>query len=248
MFQSPFYHATIERISIAFANMFNEIAIAREDGTKIVVPISYGNREAWWIKSKVNKDDPTRLDSTASLPRMGFSFSGIRPDQTRQTSRKIRLSRTTELLGVRKRVEQWNRVPYTCNFSLSIIAKNKRDALQIVEQILPYFAPSISVTIKDRRNQDDIQDIKFTLLGVDETDTAVGETQTNRRLIEYELAFDCEFYLYGPISEAKLIKKVLIDTGLVEGKIFETYQVTPDPPDAVPPDPYTYNELTIEYN
>ena len=38
-------------------------------------------------------------------------------------------------------------VPYNIGFELNILVKLNDDALQIVEQILPYFQPSFNVTI-----------------------------------------------------------------------------------------------------
>ena len=40
-------------------------------------------------------------------------------------------------------------VPYNLDFELYAMAKQSDDALQIVEQILPYFQPDYTVTIND---------------------------------------------------------------------------------------------------
>ena len=39
-------------------------------------------------------------------------------------------------------------VPYNLQFELSIMTKLNDDALQIVEQILPYFQPAYNLTIE----------------------------------------------------------------------------------------------------
>ena len=41
-----------------------------------------------------------------------------------------------------------HQVAYNINMSLYAIAKNQDDGLQIIEQILPYFQPEYSVTVK----------------------------------------------------------------------------------------------------
>ena len=38
-------------------------------------------------------------------------------------------------------------VPYNIGFELSLLTKINDDALQVVEQILPFFQPSFSITI-----------------------------------------------------------------------------------------------------
>ena len=42
---------------------------------------------------------------------------------------------------------QFAQVPYNIQFGLYIMAKNTEDALQIVEQILPFFTPDFTVTM-----------------------------------------------------------------------------------------------------
>ncbi len=39
-------------------------------------------------------------------------------------------------------------VPYNMQFELSIMSKLNDDALQIVEQILPYFQPACNLTVE----------------------------------------------------------------------------------------------------
>ena len=44
---------------------------------------------------------------------------------------------------------QYMPVPYNLDFTLYVMAKNSDDALQIVEQILPYFQPDYTITLND---------------------------------------------------------------------------------------------------
>ena len=50
-------------------------------------------------------------------------------------------------------------VPYNINFTLYILAKNSDDALQIVEQILPFFQPDYTITMKDNPDMGTVKDI-----------------------------------------------------------------------------------------
>ena len=45
--------------------------------------------------------------------------------------------------------QQYMPVPYNMDFELFVMAKNSDDALQIVEQILPFFQPDYTVTLND---------------------------------------------------------------------------------------------------
>ena len=50
--------------------------------------------------------------------------------------------------SVVSRQRLYSATPYTIGFALNIYAKNQDDALQVVEQILPYFTPQYTVTVK----------------------------------------------------------------------------------------------------
>ena len=58
---------------------------------------------------------------------------------------------------------QYVPVPYNINFELGIIAKSQDDALQILEQILPYFQPSFSVTLNMIPDMNEKRDVAIVL-------------------------------------------------------------------------------------
>ena len=92
---------------------------------------------------------------------------------------------------------------------MGVIAKSQDDALQIVEQILPYFQPSFSVTlnmIPDMNEKRDVAIVLNNISGEDEWD----DTFLNRRYIAYTLNFTMRSYLYGPYNTADVIKKAII--------------------------------------
>jgi hypothetical protein len=95
--------------------------------------------------------------------------------------------------------------PYRMNFQLSIMAKNQDDALQIVEQILPYFQPEYTVTIKELDSVNLTTDLPFVLTAVNLEDTYEGNF-TERRAIIYTLDFETRIRFYGPVSNKAIIK------------------------------------------
>ena len=56
----------------------------------------------------------------------------------------------------------------------------------------------------------EVKDVPVTLTGVDYEDTYEGEF-ASRRAIIYTLQFTCKTYLYGPVTDAKTIKKAIVD-------------------------------------
>ena len=134
-------------------------------------------------------------------------------------------------------------VPYNIGFQLNILCKLNDDALQIIEQILPYFQPAFNVTVDLVESIGEKRDISF-------QDDYEGDFSTRRALV-YTLTFTAKTYLFGPIADSTdgLIRKVQVDfytgTDTSIAKREMRYTVTPDPYDADPDDNFGFNE-TLE--
>lgn len=103
-------------------------------------------------------------------------------------------------------------VPYNINFTLSIATKQNDDMLQIVEQILPYFQPSLNVTINLVSSIGEKKDVPIVLDSITMATDYEGSFE-DRSTIIYNLNFTAKTYVFGAIaSEASgLIKKVDVD-------------------------------------
>jgi hypothetical protein len=103
-------------------------------------------------------------------------------------------------------------VPYNINMQLSILAKLNEDAIQILEQILPYFQPAFNLTIDLVDVIGEKRDMPITLEGIQMEDNYEDDFLT-RRALTYTLNFTCKTYLFGPIANNSegLIKKVQAD-------------------------------------
>ncbi len=103
-------------------------------------------------------------------------------------------------------------VPYNIGFELSIFSKLNDDALQIVEQILPFFQPSFNITINLLSSIGEKRDIPIVLDNISFRDEYEGDFSTRTALI-YTLQFTAKTYLFGPVSDTPdgIIKKVQVD-------------------------------------
>ncbi len=90
------------------------------------------------------------------------------------------------------------------------------DALQIVEQILPYFQPEYTVTMKMIDSMTDYRDVPIILNSVNMEDTYEGDF-TERRVIEYTLEFTMKIYFFGPVYTGEVIKNVIERTYIGDG-------------------------------
>jgi hypothetical protein len=140
---------------------------------------------------------------------------------------------------------QYMPVPYNIDFDLYILAKQSDDALQIVEQILPYFQPDYTVTINDMSDMGIKKDVPIILNDISYEDDYQGDFLTRRSII-YSLAFSAKFYLYGPVTSSKVIKTVQADqyTDMPDQspKREQRVVITPSPTTADADDDFGFNE------
>ena len=102
-------------------------------------------------------------------------------------------------------------MPYNIGFELNVIAKSQDDALQILEQILPFFQPQFSMTVDLIPEMNEKRDIPIILESIDFTDDYEGDYST-RRYIYYTLRFSVKTYMYGPVAANDIIRKSILDT------------------------------------
>ena len=138
-----FYNEIFRKTIIGFGTLFNDITIKQEDST-VKVPLAYGPTQKFLARLEESPDLNKRTSLT--LPRMSFEFTGLQYDSSRKVT-------TTQQFTVKDKTTGKNTnkaympVPYSMQFELSIMCKLNDDALQVVEQILPYFQPQYNLTV-----------------------------------------------------------------------------------------------------
>jgi len=214
MLGTHFYNETIRKTIVAFGTLFNNIELQRKDGQgdlvqTMKVPLAYGPREKFLARVQSAPDLLENQKTQITLPRIAFEMVGISYDNTRKTNTLQMVSAPGANNETRKR--QYVPVPYNLEFELSVISKNNDDMLQIVEQILPYFQPTFTLTINMSPEMGDKKDTPITLNSINIQDDYEGDFVKRRSLI-YVLNFTAKTYFYGPISATDgIIKQVNID-------------------------------------
>jgi len=222
MFGTFFYHETIKRSVSVFGTLFNNITVKKikSDGTfesVQKVPIVYGPRQKFLERLRKEPDLSDNMRSAISLPRIAFELTGFEYDQTRQQNKLLKNVKTNdEVTNKNNRGYQYAPAPYNLNFTLSVMAKNMNDALQITEQILPYFQPEYTVTMKMIDEMSDNRDVPIILNSVNFEDTYEGSYE-DRRTIIYNLDFTMKTYFFGPVYTGKIIRNVIERTYIQDG-------------------------------
>ncbi len=196
---------------IAFGTLFNGIEINRDGNEIIKVPLAYGPTQKFLARLEQQPDlnKPIQI----SLPRMSFEFTGVSYDNSRKLA-------TTQAYAVAPRNDRKDikkmffPVPYNMAFELNIMTLLNDDALQIVEQILPYFQPNFNLTIDLVESIGEKRDIPITLESVSFEDNYEGD-YTSRRVLLYTLKFTAKTFLFGPVPDSSkdIITRVSVGLG-----------------------------------
>ena len=249
MLGTQFYHESIRKVIVSFGTMFNNINLVRKDNSgnisqSMKVPLAYGPREKFLVR--LNEDADLTKQVAITLPRIGFEIQNLEYDSARKLNRVQRFKKVKGAQA--KQLDaQYMPVPYNLSIELYVMAKQSDDALQIVEQILPYFQPDYTLTINDNVSMDSKRDVPIVLNSISYEDNYQGDFTTRRALI-YTLSFTAKFYLYGPVTSSKVIKTVQVDqytdSEVNSPKREQRLTVTPNPTSADADDNFGFNETT----
>lgn len=238
-----FENKLFQKYLIMFGRMFNNIRIerSREPGDEktqhMIVPIAHGGREKYVAR---NTTDPNiERIVAAQLPRMAYEMIDFFPDPKRQMNP----------IGQ----DCFMPVPYSFVFNLYITARNVLDAAKIVEQIAPFFKPSIGIRA-DLLDNNQPYDLKLTLSNPDMKDNYEGP-MLERRVLVWTLTFTLDAWLFGPptINGDRVIRWVTVNTRDPEDRRIihkaNTYPVVPGKPleEIQPSDPYIIHTDYTEF-
>ena len=220
-----FYNSTIRKYVALFGTYFNQLEVRRTstDGTlnqRQIVPISYGPYQK--ILARLDQDPNIQGGASfdaqgnvaagqpyaMTLPRMAFELTSFTYDTERKVAptRKIRKTVVDEENGGRRFV--YAGTPYNMGFSLYIMAKYNEDAVKLLEQILPFFNPEFTSTVRLIEGLEPI-DVPLILSDVQSEDI-YEEAFTQRRSILYTLNFNMKGWFFGPERDKEVIR--FIDT------------------------------------
>ena len=199
-----FYNEILRRTIIAFGTLFNNISITHTDSSDNTVsvtkvPLAYGPTQKFLARLTQSPD--LNKSTAITLPRMSFEFTGMTYDPSRKVSTTQQFVVQDPNSDTPSEKKAYMPVPYNMQFELAIMTKLNDDALQIVEQILPYFQPSYNVTVELVSTIKEKRDIPIVLENITMQDDYEGDF-TSRRVLYYTLRFTAKTYLFGPISKA----------------------------------------------
>ena len=209
MFGHVYYHEAIRRYVAIFGTLFNDIIITRKDNNdaevqRFKVPLSYGPAQKFLsrIQQDPNFDAPAIV-----LPRMSFEVTGMNYDG----QRKVMGYNAKQASDTAYFEQQYSPAPYDIDFELTIMTRYAEDGLKTVEQILPFFKPQWTSSVKLLDDYDLFWDIPLVLNSVSPMDEYEGQYD-ERRVITWTLNFTMKGYFIGPKVQKKVIKFAKVNT------------------------------------
>ncbi len=249
MFGNHFYNKRVRTTVSIFGSLFNNIHVIRTNASnevisQVKVPLSYAPKRNFLERLTAMADGEQAERRVAmKLPRMSFEITDMSYDPIRQLP-KVNAYRETLPADNTKGRKVYTGVPYNIQFQLNIYAKSQDDALQIVEQIIPYFAPQYNLTVKPFADYPDVkEDVPVILQGVTFSDDFEGGFE-QRRTIVYTLDFQMKINFYGPDRDRAIIREVNSPLNILaanENQFVETINITPDPIGISPDSDYGFN-------
>lgn len=217
----PYYYPrVIERVSTALLDAFNDIKINRynEDGDviKIIdVPLIFHynkNFAEYIMNTSRNKE------SRHTAPIMGLRWNGLVRDSNRVTQqKKIRtiFNADTGTYLRDRRPSAWK-----LNFSLNVYTENPIDLLQIIENVVTYFDPTLTISIKEFEKVNIERDIIVTL-NDPQLEILDEVSREEKQTYSIDIPLVAQVVLYPPVSSAEIIKFIRQDIAIDNRNIGE---------------------------
>jgi hypothetical protein len=198
-----FYHRTSRKLVVAFGTIFNNVRLVRynNEGTveieRVNVPISDSSKEKFY--QRITADPELTRQTQIELPRLAFELMGMTYDPLRKVS-----SHNDYFYSVTGGTNRLKMVPYNFDFNVYLFVRNIEEGYQIIEQIMPYFAPDYTITVNFLDSGNLKLDVPIVFNGITpEIDDEGGPDPT--RMITYTLNFTMKAYVFGPATNTKLI-------------------------------------------
>lgn len=256
MFGSWFYNKRVRTAVSVFGSIFNNLHVLRQNSagetiSQVKVPLSYAPKRSFIDRlAEMQKGEEAERRVAIKLPRMSFEITNLVYDAERQLPKVNQFTRS--VTDVTKKKKFYTSVPYTMGFQLNVYAKSQDDALQIVEQVIPYFNPQYTLSVKPFTDYAEIvEDVPIILNGISFSDDFEGSVG-QRRTIIYTLDFEMKMSFYGPDKDSSIIREVdanffLKEEGFNDSDLFvERLNITPSPTNVSPDSDYGFNELLYD--
>lgn len=195
----------IKKLTVAFGNLFNNITLVRynpdqSEQERFVVPIDYATKELYVQRLTFDPNLDKKIQMT--LPRMSYEMNGLSYDSSRKQITNIKNFASSSGAII----SQYMPVPYNFDYSLYLYVRNIEDGNQIIEHILPFFAPDYTIKVNMIPEMGIVKEVPIVLNNVTYDVTFEGDRESDTRMVIWTLNFTVKGFIFGANTSAGLIK------------------------------------------
>ena len=206
MAANVFYNRVMRKIVVGFGNLFDNLTLVRynadnSEAERFIVPIAYAAKEVYVQRLQGDPNLDKKVQMT--LPRLSYEMMGLKYDVARKQNTNIRNFASTTGGAV---VAQYNPVPYDYDFNLYLYVRNIEDGTQLMEHILSYFTPDYTIKLNLIPEMGIVKELPIVLNSASHETEYEGDRDIDTRTIIWTLNFTVKGFVYGPTSEANIIK------------------------------------------
>jgi len=232
-----FYSHTTRNVLVAFMSLFNKIQVKRYDdegneSKTIDVPIKFGPMSKYYMR---RKEDGSLKRYYVQYPALAVTIN----DFIHNPERAVSAKETRQMIDPDKYdnpmdfLTDMMPAPWDLGFTLHIKTESFQDFTQIVEQIIPFFNPSVNLRVKEFNTIDLERNIRVLLTGLTPEFTEDIEEES-QRYISGQMTFTADAWFYRPIYDGKIIRKIISKYGFdPRHDMFEYYNTSAVPSSAM---------------
>ncbi len=219
-----FYDGQIRRYITQVIRLLSNFSVKYGDGTLVRVPVLYGDSDRQ-IASIIGDNSENKL---AAAPRMAVYLNDLQLDRTRLSDAtyvgKLNIREReydplsdsyTSSQGHQYTVERLMPTPYKASFKVDIWSTSTDQKLQILEQILVLFNPSLDIQTTDNYiDWTSLSTVDLTQLTFSNRSIPVG---TNANIDIATLTLEAPIYISPPVKVKQLGVVTNIITSITQG-------------------------------
>ena len=220
--ENYFYDSQLKKSFVQFMAIFSGLQVSvgendnNSDSNLIYVPIAHGSRDR--VVSYIFQEQTQ--NKMLRLPMMSAQMTNMRLARERlsgqnQIKKDVKLKRGGAIPDDLQQMAMLKPVPYEVTMELSINTTNTEHQLQMLEQILLLFNPSVQIQLSDAfGDQRAVMEVILENIGLEENYPAGNDN----RIVSSVLTFTYVLYLGGPVNlRNEIIKTIQVRFGEIEG-------------------------------
>jgi hypothetical protein len=220
-----YYPATMQKVCDALLDLFDNITVKKYSGSTVVksltVPVMFGTVDP---PQAYREENESGMHFYQSLPRIAISMASMARSQERSRSEnEERFWLDGALSAANSLYEDLQPVPYDYSFSVAIRCNTMQEMAQILENVLPYFNPTLALRVKEFSFLNIERDLITRLEGVN-LEFATEVAKEGERSLETVLDIVVEGFVYRPVTSAAIMK--VLKTRFFIGDSTLNYQVS----------------------